>query len=114
MKREAIARVAHEVNRAYCEALGDHSQPSWAEAPAWQRESALNGVNLHVDHPETGPEGSHVNWLAEKLAAGWKYGAVKNPEAKEHPCCVSFAALPREQQAKDYIFRAVVHALAGE
>ena len=26
MTKEEIARVAHEVNRAYCEALGDDSQ----------------------------------------------------------------------------------------
>jgi hypothetical protein len=49
--------------------------------------------------------------MAEKLAAGWEYGPVKDAEAKRHPCLVPFNQLPREQQAKDYIFRAVVHAL---
>lgn len=41
---DAAARAAHEVNRAYCIALGDTSQPSWDEAPEWQRESAKKGV----------------------------------------------------------------------
>lgn len=27
-----IARVAHEVNRDYCQALGDDSQPAWENA----------------------------------------------------------------------------------
>ena len=39
------------------------------------------------------------------------YGEEKDPERKVHPCMVPFNELPREQQAKDFIFRAVVHAL---
>lgn len=107
---DRIARVAHEVNRAYCQALGDLSQPAWEEAPPWQRESARMGVDLHL-MGDFGPEASHIAWMQQKLDDGWKYGPVKNPDAKEHPCIVPFAELPREQQAKDYIFRAVVHAL---
>jgi hypothetical protein len=113
MKPEEIARVAHEVNRAYCLALGDHSQPTWGDAPEWQRQSALTGVALHVQRPEAGPEASHESWLKEKQRTGWRYGTKKDPEMKTHPCMVAFDALPREQQAKDFIFRAVVHALAG-
>ena len=106
-----IARITHEVNRAYCEALGDHSQSAWEAAPDWQRESAIAGVLFSWMNPGAPPAASHENWLAEKKAAGWTYGPEKNPEAKQHPCMVPFAELPREQQAKDYIFRAVVHAL---
>lgn len=109
---EAIAGVCHEVNRAYCQALGDESQPGWGEAPDWQRQSAIAGVKFHLANPDAGPEASHEAWLKQKIEDGWKYGPVKNAEAKEHPCMVPFAALPREQQAKDYLFRAVVHALA--
>lgn len=32
-----VAHVAHEVNRAYCQSLGDNSQPTWEDAPHWQR-----------------------------------------------------------------------------
>ena len=42
------------------------------------------------------------------------YGPVKDLDAKQHPCMVPFEQLPVEQQAKDYIFRAVVHALRGQ
>lgn len=109
---EYIARVAHEVNRAYCSALGDNSQPPWDEAPEWQRTSAVNGVTLHLHNPDAGPQASHEAWFKEKQETGWKYGPVKNPEAKEHPCMVAFNELPREQQAKDFLFRGVVLALA--
>lgn len=106
-----VAQVAHEVNRAYCMALGDASQPAWAVAPEWQRSSAIHGVEFHIKNPDAGPEASHDSWLAEKIENGWKFGVVKNPDAKEHPCCVPFGELPVEQRAKDFIFRAVVHVL---
>lgn len=108
---EEIAKVCHEANRAYCQALGDHSQPAWDEAPPWQRNSAMNGVRFHVENPEAGPEASHVNWMKEKLDDGWVYGETKDESVKTHPCLVPFHELPVEQQAKDYIFRAIVHAM---
>lgn len=111
MSPEEVARVAHEVNRAYCEALGDHSQMPWEEAPEWQRASALQGVVLHESNPDAGPAASHESWMAQKKADGWAYGPEKDPDRKLHPCMVPFEDLPREQQAKDYLFRAVVHAL---
>lgn len=112
---EAIARVAHETNRAYCATLGDDSQPAWEDAPDWQRESAIKGVLFHLANPGAGPEASHESWLAEKEAGGWVYGEVKDPEADPptHPCKVPFEDLPPEQQHKDHLFRGVVHAMVG-
>lgn len=113
MNKEQIAKVAHEINKAYCESLGDNSQMSWDEAPQWQKDSAVNGVELHIVNPIAGPQASHESWLKFKIADGWVYGPIKVPELKQHPCIVPFNELPREQQSKDYIFRAVVHALKG-
>ncbi len=111
MSIQNLARICHNINKAYCEALGDASQPCWDDAPEWQKQSAVTGVRLHIDNPNAGPEESHESWLAEKMRDGWTYGEVKNPETKEHPCMVRFDDLPPAQQAKDYIFRAVVHEL---
>jgi len=113
MKPEQIAKVCHEVNRAYCASLGDNSQPEWSAAPEWQRESALKGVLFHIEHPDSKPSNSHESWLAEKYAAGWKFGPMKDPEKREHPCCVPYEQLPKEQQAKDFLFLAVVRSLAN-
>ena len=66
---------------------------------------------MHLTNPDAGPQASHESWMAQKIAEGWVYGEVKDPERKTHHCIVPFADLPREQQAKDYLFRAVVHAL---
>lgn len=106
-----IAIVCHEVNRAYCQSLGDESQVAWGDAPEWQRQSAHSGVRFHLENPDAGPPGSHENWLREKLADGWKFGPVKDAAKKEHPCCVPYADLPPAQQAKDALFVAVVRAL---
>lgn len=106
---ETIAKACHAANKGYCEALGDFSQPSWEDAPQWQKDSAIVGVKFHLsgDH---GPEASHNSWLAQKEAEGWVYGEVKDPVKKEHPCFVPYEQLPVEQKAKDYIFRSIVHA----
>ncbi len=111
MTVEDIAHVAHEINREYCAALGDHSQPSWEDAPDWQKDSARNGVKFHLANHDASPEQSHEKWLEQKEAEGWKWGPIKNPEAKEHPCFLPYGALPPEHRAKDYLFRAVVGQL---
>ncbi len=112
MSAYRIAQVCHEANRAYCLTIGDSSQPEWEDAPGWQKDSAVNGVNAHWAVLEEGkqpnPRESHENWLREKTAAGWKYGSVKDPDKKEHPCFVPYDDLPSEQKMKDYIFVGVV------
>ena len=106
-----VARIAHEVNRAYCAASGDDSQVDWDEAPEWQKESAIAGVSAHVDSGFTmTPEQSHESWMAQKVAENWIYGPVKDADKKEHPCMVPYGELPLNQRVKDYLFRAVVHA----
>lgn len=101
------------MNRRWCELNGDNSQPSWEDAPEWQKTSAINGVNCHLDNPNAKPSDSHDSWLEEKRRDGWKYGPVKDPEKKEHPCFVPYELLPANQRAKDAIFIAVVHGCIG-
>ncbi len=108
---EACARAAHEVNRAYCVALGDVSQPSWETAPDWQKTSAKNGVAYALT-PGSSPKGSHMSWLLEKEKDGWKYGPSKDPEQKLHPCMLPYEQLPPEQRAKDALFVSTVRAVA--
>ncbi len=111
MDYEAIAKVCHEANRAYCQTIGDTSQPTWEDAPEWQKHSAIEGVKFNIANPDAPPSASHDSWLAVKKADGWKYGPVKVPEKKEHPCYVPYPELPAEQQKKDALFKAAVAAL---
>ncbi|HEX6624608.1 MAG TPA: RyR domain-containing protein [Pyrinomonadaceae bacterium] len=113
MTIEQIARICHDANASLCHSVGDHSQTSWGEAPEWQRESAIKGVQFHLANPDASASATHDIWLKEKAETGWVYGESKDAAAKTHPCIVPFEQLPPEQQAKDHLFRGIVHALAG-
>ena len=111
MTLENVAQVAHEINKVYCEAFGDNSQPSWDDAPDWQKGSAIRGVDFHLNNPDATPENSHEQWCRDKAAEGWKWGPVKDAEKKEHPCFALYSELPLEQRIKDHLFRQIVHSL---
>lgn len=110
MTIDDIAKVVHEINKAYCEGFGDHSQVSWEEAPQSIKQAAIDGVKFHLaaDQP---PSASHDNWMQFKVNNGWQYGPVKDEQAKTHPCIVPFEKLSPEQQGKDHVFKAVVEQL---
>jgi hypothetical protein len=110
---EQAAICAHELNRAYCMTIGDNSQPSWADAPDWQKDSAREGARKILDGEVTTPEQSHLSWMAHKLADGWQYGPVKDPSKKEHPCMVPYEQLEPEQRVKDALYHACVRTLFG-
>lgn len=110
MKKECVAMICHEANRAYCLSIGDMSQPSWDDAPDWQKSSALAGVEKHMQRPLS-PQESHESWMATKASYGWVYGPVKDPVAKTHPCMVKYDDLPDDQKIKDVLFGAICAAL---
>lgn len=115
---EAAAHAAYEANRAYCAAIGQLSRLSWADSEKWrpwasalerQRSSARSRARVAISGNT--PERSHERWLAEKAAAGWKYGPTRNQKAKEHPCCVPYEDLPPEDKRKNRIYVAVVQSM---
>lgn len=113
LKNVAIARVCHEANRAYCAGtLNDQTQVPWEICEEWQHTSAVAGVAFCRANPDAPPSANHDSWLAHKEADGWKYGEVKDAVAKTHPCCVPYEQLPKEQQVKDALFKAIVAVLS--
>jgi hypothetical protein len=52
--------------------------------------------------------------MKERLAAGWVYGPVKDPEQKTHPALRPYDELSRETRLKDAVFRAIVRAMGPE
>jgi hypothetical protein len=115
MKVLAIAMLCHAANAAYCSSIGDTSQVPWEQAPDWQKESAVEGVEFCLANPDAPASAKHDSWMAEKVAAGWVYGKKKDPEASPptHPCIVAFDKLPTEQQFKDVLFKSIVAACAS-
>ncbi len=55
----------------------------------------------------------HEAWLIEKDRTGWKYGAVKDPVLKTHPCMVPYDELPEAQRKKDHLNLATIRAIAA-
>lgn len=109
---EQIARVCHEANKGYCDAIGDFSQKSWEQAEEWQRQSMIRGVRAVIAGTAETPEQQHEAWCADKRAEGWTYGHIKNAEAKTHPALLPYAELPIEQRRKDFISRAIIEVLS--
>lgn len=111
LNRTNIARVCHEANRAVQIATNDPAvSPAWDDAPEWQRDSAIEGVQKALDGAT--PEQLHESWSAFKRDGGWVYGETKNETAKTHPCLVPYDELPEEQKHKDALFSAIVSTLA--
>ena len=111
MEIKDIASICHEANAALCRSHGDTSQPDWEDAPEWQKDSAIAGVKFCLDNPDAPASANHESWMKQKVADGWVYGEVKDPEAKTHPCMVPYGDLPTEQQAKDHLFKAIVGSM---
>lgn len=78
-----IANIAHQVNKAYCESIGDFSQPDWKNTPEWQKQSAFNGIKYYLNE-------------------------VENLDKKPYPCLVPYDQLSTEQKTKNCLFKAVV------
>lgn len=108
----AIARICHQANKALCESFGDFTQVDWEQAPAWQKESAIKGVEFAIgDGMYQGVDAQHNSWLRQKQEEGWIYGSIKDADKKEHPCMVPYDALPAYQRAKDALFKNIVNSL---
>jgi hypothetical protein len=108
-----VARICHEVNRAYCKGIGDDSQPPWEDAPEWQRQATFE---LFASGAKSTAEERHDQWCESKHKAGWIYGAVKDATASPptHPCLVPYAELPPEQRTKDALLNAIITSYARE
>lgn len=110
MTVEMVAKICHEVNRAYTKAIKDVGLPEWEDAPVEHKNSAISGVIYVIKHPSTTAEEMHDIWMQYKTATGWTYGEVKDAENKTHPCMIPYWELPKEEQVKDKLFIAVVRA----
>jgi RyR domain len=110
---EQIAQVIHEMNRGLQYVQGDPcpSQP-------WQVEDEEIKANViaSVAFARAGatPRELHERWAEDKRAHGWTHGAVKDPEARTHPCLVPYGDLPEGQRLKDRLFAAVVKVMTEE
>lgn len=43
----------------------------------------------------------HEVWAASRISQGWRYGAVRNDELKEHPCLIPYEELNEQEREYD-------------
>lgn len=106
-----IARVVHEAIRAYKRGLGEDALAAWDDAPEWMREASLAAVAARVADPDGTAASQHEAWLEEKRRQGWRYGEVKDQDAKTHPLMIDYVDLPSSERRKDLLIQAIVDAL---
>ena len=82
--------------------------------PPWDmREPAFRGQFRGViammcsDERKSNPEELHDDWVRAYEAMGWRYGQVRDADAKTHPDMVPFGALGFAEQIKDAVFVAL-------
>ena len=87
MNIEYIAKLAHEINRAYCESIGDSSQVSWDDVPEWQRQSSISGVKFRIENPDSPNSSQHEKWFDDKVKDALFVAVVKMCVAVDSDNC---------------------------
>jgi hypothetical protein len=105
-----IARVCHAANTAYQGVIGQSfvSEP-WDALTRELRESVIAGV--YSARICASAREHHEHWLAWRGERGWRWGPVKDDQAKTHPLFVPWNDLPDAEQEKDRLFIAIVREL---
>lgn len=107
-----IAQVMHEAVRAWQAANDQPASPPWSRAPKWMREASREAVIWRLDNPKAPSSAQHDQWVAQKKAAGWKYGKTKSGVKKTHPMMVAYSQLPEVERRKDAMVGALIDSLA--
>ncbi len=106
-----IAQVVHESVRALQKANGQPVSPAWGRAAKWMKEASIEAVRWRLANPNANTSAQHDRWMEEKIAAGWKYGRIKNAVKKTHPMMVAYRKLPEIERRKDALVNAVIDSL---
>lgn len=104
-----IAEVVHNIQRVFCESIGE-SLPAWAESGNMQQ-TTISGVIALISTPDAEGGFSHDEWMKGKISEGYVWGEVRDHVKKTHPSLVPFNQLPKNEQTKDHLFVATVRSL---
>ena len=119
-----IAKRAHKVYQAYCEAVGQPKGDPWDKIPKEKQVKIVDGVVwvLSQEVPPT-PEQCHEHWMATMVELGYinraPYTAKEKAQAKKEKrplekisqCMRPWENLPAVEQGKDYVFLGIVLGL---
>lgn len=95
-----LARIVHGAHVQYNVILGDNApDPPWDALGGRHQKQIADRVRSIREGK--GPAQIHQEWIDEMARWGWKYGEVKDPIARTHPCMRPYDELSPDQQAKD-------------
>lgn len=111
----AIAQAAHTANLLYSELyqtdVSVNDQTEWWEMSDEAKAGSVAAIVDMIKFPVLTGEEAHTNWLSNKQAAGWTYGATKDNVAKTHPCMAPYNELNVWDKTKDDLYICVINAL---
>ena len=90
---EELSDDLREANRRHVDHIVASLRTIWfAPAPLYDWDEP--SMTLPEEQIDVLAEREHQRWCDELRAGGWRYGAVRNDERREHPLLVTWAQLP--------------------
>lgn len=114
MKTQQIAKIAYEALEAMTQVCEGHSFTSWEDAPGEDIMFMMNLVLFCIDNPDATASIVHEDWLENRKAEGWTYGAEINIEKQIHEWIVPFHELSTWKQTQDYLVVQLVRSLTEQ
>ena len=112
---ELLARLVHAVNHEYCKIIGETHQVPWDELEEKERtkfEEVFAHLLTHEKYDNIrSPEGTHNNWLEDKLKNGWQYGTSVSKEERCSTYVLPYNALTAEKKFKSVFVSHLIDAL---
>lgn len=81
--------------------------PPWDLLSPTQQASTRNLAEWCLKEGEVEPEWIHETWCESMEAAGWTWGASKDPGQRTHPLLVYYLNLPEPRKLRLCLFAAV-------
>lgn len=110
-----IAKECHSANDDLM--LVNNEVPNltdWHQMDDHTRSMNIKSVSKIIDNKYITAKDLHNEWMDNKIADGWKYGTVKNPELKTHPLIIEFEKMSDINKLKDQNFIDIVNKHRNE
>ena len=99
-----IAQECHNKNNELMMMNGEEQNGNWDSLDRHTKFINLKSVIKALENPDLTAKDMHDEWMNNKIADGWKYGDVKDPELKTHPLIIDYDLMKDVDKMKDQIF----------
>jgi hypothetical protein len=106
-----LAKVAHEMNRVYCQLSGDDSVQPWDKATDTQRKGMIFGVVHQLKMPGADTTSLHRGLFKALSDNGWRFGDKIDHVKGTHPGCLPFQEMSPEYKARTLLFTTLVEQM---